>query len=178
MIAWITFIVLLGCFLVFLFALCDRAGKSAEEKHRPEEPVEDKSYMRYPCPLDDDLQRYIIEVCKIKEVSPALVMAVIGAESQYNADAVGDHGESFGLMQIQPKWHSERMDRLGVYNLLDPKQNVLVGVDILAELLDKENGIEWALSYYSGNGGAECEYSEKVMSMAECLLEGAMICNG
>ena len=50
---------------------------------------------------------------------------------------MGDVHESFGLMQIQPKWHEDRMRRLGVTDLLDPEQNVRVGADLLSEHLSK-----------------------------------------
>ena len=53
-------------------------------------------------------------------------------------------------MQIQPIWHSERMNKLGVTDLLNPYQNVTVGIDFLAELLEEGKGTAWALSAYNG----------------------------
>ena len=44
------------------------------------------------------------------------------------------------------------MERLGITDLKDPKQNVVVGVDYLLELLHwRENTtLEWALMAYNG----------------------------
>lgn len=103
-------------------------------------------------PLDEDLQDYIFEVCADYDVDPALVMAVIKKESNFKPDTLGDSGRSYGLMQIQPRWHQARMDRLRCSNLTNPYHNVTVGIDILAELFDTGNSLEWVLMAY--NGGA------------------------
>ncbi len=75
---------------------------------------------------------------------------MIERESNYKADAIGDNGNSLGLMQIQPKWNAERMERLGCVDLLDPFQNVTVGIDVLAELIDKDTDLYWVLMAYNG----------------------------
>lgn len=121
----------------------------------------------YDVPLDADLQMYIIEQCEKREVDPAVVFAMIERESQYTADAVGDNGNSFGLMQIQPKWHYNRMVELGCTNLLDPYDNVTVGIDLLDDLLDKYEGdYGKALTVY--NSGS---YKGKVSSYAMAVLD-------
>ena len=80
----------------------------------------------YPVPLDADLQAFIINECSAYDIDPALVMAVIDRESEFRADAVGDNCNSFGLMQIQKRWHEDRMERLGCDDLMNPYQNVTV----------------------------------------------------
>ena len=102
------------------------------------EPVEEPAL--YDVPLDKDLQLHIIETCEAYDVDPAIVLAMIWRESRYHADSVGDGGNSFGLMQVQPYWHSGRMKKLGCEDLLDPYQNVVVGIDYLAEQLDRFDG--------------------------------------
>ena len=109
-----------------------------------------ESDLYFDVPLSTDLQDYIFEVCRSYNISPALIVAIIERESNYNVDNIGDNGESFGLMQIQAKWHQERMDILGCDDLMDPYQNILVGTDYLAELFGSGNGIEWALMAYNG----------------------------
>ena len=81
---------------------------------------------------------------------------MIDRESSFRADAVGDSGDSVGLMQVKERWHSERMERLGVFDLFNPYQNVTVGIDYLAELLGKyEGSLEMALvAYNMGPSGA------------------------
>lgn len=131
-------------------------------------------------PLDAELQIFITELCAKNHIAPELVLAMIERESTYRADAIGDSGNSFGLMQIQKKFHLERMERLGVDNLLDPYQNVQVGIDYLAELLGKGNTAYALMSYNGGpdygkamvNRGEISEYAEAVLQAAELLQRG------
>lgn len=120
----------------------------------------------YDIPLDKDLQKHITEICNANDIDPELVFAVIERESQYDPNVIGDSGESFGLMQVQPKWHEDRMNRLGVTDLLDPYQNVLVGIDYLAECVREYKTIENALTVYNAgaNGAYELYFSKGIVS--------------
>ena len=102
-----------------------------------EELPEDK-VVYFDVPLSEELQDHIFALCETYGIAPAIIISMIDQESQYDASVVGDDGESTGLMQIQRKWHEERMARLGATDLLDPFQNVAVGVDYLAEIKEKE----------------------------------------
>lgn len=144
----------------------------AEEKVRE---IENLS-LKYDVPLSTDLKIHIIETCQSYEVDPDLVFAVIGQESNYDADTVGDNGNSLGLMQVQPKWHLKRMEKLGCTDLMDPYQNVLVGIDYLSALIGKEKGLEWALMAYNGGPsyannkvsiGEVSEYAQSVIKLSE-----------
>ena len=135
----------------------------------------------YPVPLDDDFQLFVIRLCEERHIDPAIVFAMIDRESDFDADCIGDNGASFGLMQIQTQWHLERMDELNCHNLLDPYQNVMVGVDYLAECLDYGNGMEWALMCYNGGAGYAYQmqssgivsnYAQEVIETSEILTEG------
>lgn len=96
-----------------------------------------------------------------------VVKALIEEESGWLETAEGDGGNSIGLMQIQERWHKDRMQRLGVTDLYDPKQNVKVGCDILAELLGKYGNYKDALSVYnSGNTKDGKQYAERIMKNA------------
>lgn len=126
-----------------------------------EEKIEEgQAVALYDVPLAEDLQLHIIQLCEERHIEPEIILAMIDQESTFRSDAVGDNGNSLGLMQIQPRWHKERMESLGCDNLLDPYQNVTVGVDILAEHLEKDKGMEWALMAY--NGGES--YANKMMA--------------
>lgn len=129
-------------------------------------------------PLDEDLQTYIFELSEGIGIDPAIVIAIIEKESDYNASAVGDHGRSLGLMQIQFRWHTARMAELGCDDLLDARQNICVGIDILADLLEEGESIEWVLMAYNGghtyadrlaSEGRVSEYVTEVLEMAEEL---------
>lgn len=133
----------------------------AEEPAAPEVPKEpERTY--YDVPLTEELQDVIIDTASGRGVDPALVLAVIEKESGYNPDASGDNGRSQGLMQIWRSFHEKRMEKLGAVNLYDPRDNVIVGIDILAEKLDKYEDIEKALiAYNAGDAGAKKRYFSK-----------------
>lgn len=98
-------------------------------------------------------------------VDPNIVKAIIVEESGGNPNAIGDGGESIGLMQIQPKHHQKRMEELGIVSLFDPQENVIVGCNILAELYDKYGNYEDALSVYnSGNTKDGKAYAERILN--------------
>ena len=98
-------------------------------------------------------------------VDPNIVKAIIVEESGGNPNAVGNNGESIGLMQIQPKHHKKRMEELGIVSLFDPQENVIVGCNILAELYDKYGNYEDALSVYnSGNTEDGKAYAERILN--------------
>ncbi len=129
-------------------------------------------------PLEEDLQTYIFELSEEIGVDPAIVIAIIEKESNYDISAVGDHGRSLGLMQIQYRWHTARMDSLGCDDLLDPYQNVTVGIDILADLFEENESVEWVLMAYNGGHvyanrlaeeGSVSEYASRVIEIANGL---------
>lgn len=104
-------------------------------------------------PLSEELQDYIFEVCDQYNIAPALIISIIEQESNYDIDSIGDNGKSFGLMQIQKAYHTERIKELGVTDLLNPYQNIAVGIDYLAELKEENSDLYWVLMAY--NGGRE-----------------------
>lgn len=141
-----------------------------EKEAQLPEPIEVKQL--YDVPLEPELQDYINQLCDDYNVDMPLVLAVIGQESNYNAGALGDDGNSIGLMQIQPQYHQQRMDRLGVTDLLDPYQNVTVGIDLLAELINENKGAEWAVTAYNAGAGT-ADYHKTIGTRTE-YVEGVM----
>lgn len=103
----------------------------------------------YDVPLSEELQLHIFEECKKYNIAPALIIAMIERESNFDTNTVSPHGAK-GLMQIVPKWNKETMDELGCSDLLDPYQNITVGVAIVAELKDKNPELYWVLMAYNG----------------------------
>ncbi|MDY7031261.1 MAG: lytic transglycosylase domain-containing protein [Thermodesulfobacteriota bacterium] len=90
-------------------------------------------------------QPIIHKACNRYKVDPALVKAVIMAESSYNPRAVSKKGAK-GLMQLMP----ETADSLGVNDMFDPEQNINGGVKYLKQLLDKYDGdVHLALAAYN-----------------------------
>lgn len=126
----------------------------------------------YDVPLDDSLQLHIIEQAESHGIDPAIIMAMAWKESTYNAGAIGDGGNSYGLCQIQPRWHYSRMQKLGCTDLLDPYQNVTVAIDYLCELLNRYGSIDKALTAYNRGSynGTVTSYANTVMAKAEGLV--------
>lgn len=146
----------------------------------PDELANAEAVMFYPVNMDQDTQILIIRLCEEHHIESAVVMAMIHQESRFQADAIGDNGESFGLMQIQPKWHYQRMLDLDCTDLMNPIQNVTVGVDYLAELLDRGNGLEWALAAYNAgptgaSNGVGFGYAAEILANSEKLKGGVEI---
>lgn len=128
---------------------------------------------RWDIPLDAELQKYIADQSNAHGIQPEIIVAMIKRESNYKADTIGDKGNSFGLMQIQVRWHYQRMLKLGCTNLLDPYQNVTVGIDYLAELLEKYGDIGKALTAYNQGSykGTVTQYAKAVMETAGHIAE-------
>ena len=124
--------------------------------------------------LDAEMQEWIWNYCNDKNISPALVMAIIERESSCNSTCIGDYGNSFGYMQIYKKWHIDRMEKLGVTDLLDGKQNIMVGVDYLLELFQENSDATWVLNTYNGgrayaNRKSDTDYSVDVLDRSAVL---------
>lgn len=103
----------------------------------------------------EKMQIYTRCLCKQYNVPYALVLAMIEYESGYVFDATGDNGNSKGYMQIYEKFHADRMKKLGVNDLMNPYHNVCVGIDYIAELLEKYGNVQDALAAYNyGETGA------------------------
>jgi soluble lytic murein transglycosylase-like protein len=78
-------------------------------------------------------------------IDPALIKAVIMAESSYNPRAVSPKG-AIGLMQLMPN----TAESLGVANSYNPEQNVQGGTKYLRKLIDQLDGdIKLALAAYN-----------------------------
>lgn len=163
---------------------CDKQPKQAELQptHKTQSETNFEAFTAWNVPLDEDLQLYVFELGERYGIEPELILAVIGQESNYRCDMVGDGGASVGLMQVQKKWHQERMEKYNVTDLLNPYENVLIGTDYLAECIEK-GGLEWGLMAYNGGAsyanekaaqGVVSEYAEGVLMLAELLKEGEL----
>lgn len=142
------------------------------EESIEEPPTYERVEVYYDVPMEKDLQKHIIMLCREYSIEPAIVFAMIDLESDFDPKEVGDGGDSRGLMQVQSKWHQKRMDKLGVTDLFDPYQNVKVGIDYLGEMNKKGKSIEWVLMAYNGGPryanrktkeGVVTKYAERVI---------------
>lgn len=149
--------------MVFGLALCTPVEVSAEE-----------SYIR------KEYQGYASEIAEDYGLDPSLVIAIIESESSGRRKVVSSAG-CIGLMQISPKWHMERMEKLEVEDLEDAYGNILVGCDYLSELFGKYDDVYTVLMCYNegeSSGAVEraeqgrySKYAEKIVSRSRELEE-------
>lgn len=122
-------------------------------------------YFREDVPLDGDTQAFLRAACEETGIPYELALAVIRQETEFR-NVVGDDGRSAGYMQVQRRWHEDRMARLGVTDLTDPYGNFRVGCDYLAELLRKYP-LEEALTAYNSGKPGKSAYASNVLGYME-----------
>lgn len=135
------------------------------ESEKIEQALVEQGYFRDDVPLSYEEQDFLHTACQESGVPYALALAVIERETQFQ-NLVGDDGASLGYMQVQERWHWDRMERLGVTDLMNPFGNFRVGCDFLAELLEKYPTQEALTAYNSGSPGYN-QYSYDVMANYE-----------
>lgn len=129
--------------------------------------IPETSWFREDVPMEREVQKALYAACAETGLRYELMLAVVRKETDYR-NVTGDGGESYGYCQIQPKWHEERMLRLGVADLMDPASNFRVACDYLAELLERYELPQALTAYNSGKPG-ESEYAETVIGYMEEL---------
>ena len=105
------------------------------------------------------LNALIREAAMQNRLEPALIHAVITAESAYNPDAVSRAG-AVGLMQLMPGTAS----RYGVQarDRQDPAQNIRAGVRYLRDLLERFQSLPLAIAAYNAGEEAVVEYGHRI----------------
>ena len=96
------------------------------------------------------------------KVEPALIEAVMTAESAFNPFAISRTG-AVGLMQLMP----DTALRFGVTDRWDPAQNILGGAKYLYFLLHKFGSHKLAIAAYNAGEGNVQKHRNKVPPFAE-----------
>ncbi len=90
-------------------------------------------------------QPIVLKAANRYNVDPAMVMAIIMAESSYNPKAISKKGAK-GLMQLMPTTARS----LGVKDSFNPEHNINAGVRYFKKLLNQFDGdVELALAAYN-----------------------------
>lgn len=105
---------------------------------------------------------YCEEIGERYNICPELLMAIIETESSGQAGV--SNGDCIGLMQVSSRWHSGRMQKLGVTNLYDEYSNIEVAADYLAELFAEYNEVSLVLDKYNGNSKADYNFQNGILS--------------
>lgn len=147
---------ILGITLTALFSLFVAMGVSAEEQ----------------VTVPDDVREISEELGQAYNICPELIQAIGWRESRFHPDV--ENGGCVGIMQVSPKWHKDRMDKLGVTDLTDTRQNMTVAVDYLADLVKDEEDMEEVLMRYHGesrimerlDAGEMSAYVEAILTLS------------
>lgn len=92
------------------------------------------------------------------DIELSLILAIIQKESHYDPTVNGSG--AIGLMQIIPSCHTDRISRLGVTDIWDPYSNILIGTDLINDLLKTYKDLGLALMCYNmGEGNALYKYN-------------------
>ena len=124
--------------------------------------------------ISDEYLSHVNEICEEYRICPELVIAIIEHESSGEAGAV--NGDCKGLMQINEPYHLERMKRLGVTDLSNPYQNIMVGVDYLSELAAEYDDLYTVLMVYNGTKdaierGENCNWTDYAKGIVKRSVE-------
>lgn len=114
-------------------------------------------------PLSENEQIALFEACDEFKVNYALALSIINQETKFN-NIIGDHGRSYGYMQIQPRWWKKLMNQIGAYDLLIPKDNFRTGCAIISTLFyDKYNNMTDTLTAYNTGHKGDSKYARDVL---------------
>jgi soluble lytic murein transglycosylase-like protein len=95
------------------------------------------------------INRIILQASRRYKVDPALIRAIVRAESRFDNRTLS-HAGAMGLMQLMP----ETARNLGVTNPWDPTQNIMAGTRFLRWLLDEFGSTRLAVAAYNAGPGA------------------------
>jgi soluble lytic murein transglycosylase-like protein len=134
----------------------DTAPDQAAAVAQPTEPKETLAQKR---------ARYlphVLAAALASKIEPALIEAVITAESAFNPMAVSRTG-AVGLMQLMP----DTAERFGVTDRWDPAQNILGGAKYLNFLLNKFGNKKLAIAAYNAGEGNVKKHRNKIPPFSE-----------
>ena len=118
---------------------------------------DDKERARYAQPIQD--------AARATRLEPALIHAVISAESGYNPFARSRKGAA-GLMQLMP----DTAKRYGVKNRLDPAQNIGGGARYLRDLIRIfKNDLQLAIAAYNAGENAVLRAGNRIPPYQETM---------
>jgi soluble lytic murein transglycosylase-like protein len=134
----------------------------------PAAPVRDsvsRSATAYTAVMRARYASHVQAAASAADVDPALIHAVISAESGYNPSARSRKG-ALGLMQLMP----DTATRYSVRDRLDPAQNIRGGAHYLRDLLQMfGNDVPLALAAYNAGEKAVIRYGNRIPPYPETV---------
>jgi soluble lytic murein transglycosylase-like protein len=120
-------------------------AQAQELQRRPKQSLKKVSRRLYKLRSEKLYEPLIHRAANVYQVDPALIKAIIKAESGFNPEALSHRG-AIGLMQLMPTTAKS----LGVKDCFNPKHNINGGVKYFSQLLERFRGnVELALAAYN-----------------------------
>ena len=122
-------------------------------------------------PLSAELQAHTYEQCIKNDLSYPLILAIMWRESRFQLDAVNinqNGTQDSGVMQINDINKDWLAQELGVEDLMDPRQNITAGTEMLGRFTRKYGEHKALLAYQFGETGME-KRLEKGLESSEQL---------
>lgn len=105
----------------------------------------------------------VMQAANATAIAPALIHAIIAAESQHKPRALSSKGAA-GLMQLMP----ETAKRFNVENRYNPQENIMAGTMYLSELSKQFNGnLRLTIAAYNAGPGSIKKYGGQIPPYAE-----------
>jgi soluble lytic murein transglycosylase len=124
-----------------------------DERYQPVPPREPRGFSLGRIPKHWGYDGLIGLTARENQVQPALVKAVIAAESNFDPGAVSRKGAR-GLMQLMPA----TAEQLGIEDPLEPSDNVRGGTRYLRSMIDRYGDLTRALAAYNAGPSAVDRY--------------------
>ncbi len=123
-----------------------------------------------PIQVPEDIKEISIDLGKRYNFCPELIQSICFKESSFRTYAENDG--CIGIMQVSPVWHADRMKKLGVKDLFNARENMIVAVDYLSELKEQYEDIGIVLMVYNGDSsaGAVLEGTADISEYADNVL--------
>lgn len=128
--------------------------------------------------IDKDIPQEVQDAAekwgKAYNICPKFLMAMAFKESSYIPTAT--NGNCLGLMQVNPRWHGDRIERLGVTDIFSIDGNMAVAADYLAELFKTYEDPAVVLAVYNGDSkalqeGYVSDYADQILTLSAELEE-------
>lgn len=124
-------------------------------------------------PLDESLQKHIVNLSKKYEIAPELIIAICMQESRLDQSRVGDNGKAFGLGQIREDVWQVTADTLG---LGDYKTNAYSNIEMVYYIISQNmklygGNLRYALNGYRHGTHEDCFETAIGKNYADIVFE-------